>query len=169
MRLAAQAKAGYYPTPLPVVRLLREMIQFPSGPFAALDPCCGTGEALAEFLAGSQGRGYGIELDQKRAEEARKKLYRVIASPFEYCQVSQSSLSVLWLNPPYDHEADSAPDKKLLRQEYTFLTASTRLLVSGGLLFYIVPQHMLADRHVAEYLALRHTGLRVSAFPEEVN
>lgn len=169
MRLAAQAKAGYYPTPLPVVRLLREMVQFPSVPFAALDPCCGTGEALQEFLAGSQGQGYGIELDLKRASEARKRLHRVIASPFECCQVSQNAFSVLWLNPPYDQEADTAPDRKLLRQEYTFLTASTRLLTTGGLVVYIVPQHLLADRHVAEYLAARYTGLRVGAFPAELN
>lgn len=169
MRLAAQAKAGYYPTPPDVVDLVRCLVRFPEGPFAALDPCCGAGEALAAFLNGTEGVGYGIELGRERAGAARERLPRVIAGAFEYCRVSPGSFSVLWLNPPYDHLAESDPERRLFRQEYTFLTASTRLLVSGGLLVYVIPQHLLGHRDVSEYLAARYTGLQVGAFPAAVN
>ena len=58
MRLAAQAKGGFYPTPERVVDLLAGLIHTPTGYYhrdretlRILDPCCGAGEALAQ-LAG---------------------------------------------------------------------------------------------------------------------
>ena len=56
MRLAAQAKGGFYPTPPRVVDLVAELIHTPSGAYhrgretlRILDPCCGAGEALAQL------------------------------------------------------------------------------------------------------------------------
>ena len=56
MRLAAQAKGGFYPTPERVVDLLAELIHTPTGYYhrdretlRILDPCCGAGEALAQL------------------------------------------------------------------------------------------------------------------------
>ena len=56
MRLAAQAKGGFYPTPDRVVDLIAELIDTPSGAYnrgrntlRILDPCCGAGEALAQL------------------------------------------------------------------------------------------------------------------------
>ena len=53
MRLAAQAKGGYYPTPERVVDLLADLIHTPTGSYyrntetlRILDPCCGGGDAL---------------------------------------------------------------------------------------------------------------------------
>ena len=58
MRLAAQAKGGFYPTPERVVDLLAELIHTPTGYYhrdretlRILDPCCGAGEALAQLTA----------------------------------------------------------------------------------------------------------------------
>ena len=62
MRLAAQAKGGFYPTPPGVVDLIAGLVQPPAGYYQRnretlriLDPCCGAGEAveqLAERLNG---------------------------------------------------------------------------------------------------------------------
>ena len=53
MRLAAQSKGGYYPTPDRVVDLIAELIHTPTGYYyreretlRILDPCCGGGDAL---------------------------------------------------------------------------------------------------------------------------
>ena len=61
MRLAAQAKGGFYPTPPRVVDLIAELIHTPSGSYnrgretlRILDPCCGGGGG-----AGAAGRGPG--------------------------------------------------------------------------------------------------------------
>ena len=58
MRLAAQAKGGFYPTPPRVVDLLADLIYAPAGAYARrqdtlriLDPCCGAGEAVAQLAA----------------------------------------------------------------------------------------------------------------------
>ena len=83
MRLAAQAKGGFYPTPERVVDLLAGLIHTPTGYYhrdretlRILDPCCGAGEALAQ-LAGRMDapnaipiETYGVELHRDRAEEA---------------------------------------------------------------------------------------------------
>ena len=61
MRLAAQAKGGYYPTPDRVVDLLAELIHTPTGSYhrntetlRILDPCCGGWGG-----AGAAGRAHG--------------------------------------------------------------------------------------------------------------
>ena len=87
MRLAAQAKGGFYPTPPRVVDLIAELIHTPSGHYnrgretlRILDPCCGAGEALAQ-LAQRLDRPnaipietYGVELHRDRAQEAEERL-----------------------------------------------------------------------------------------------
>ena len=56
MRLAAQSKGGFYPTPPRVVDLIAGLIHVPSGYYyrnresvRILDPCCGAGEAVAQL------------------------------------------------------------------------------------------------------------------------
>ena len=56
MRLAAQAKGGFYPTPPRVVDLIADLINTTAGAYhrgrntlRILDPCCGAGEALAQL------------------------------------------------------------------------------------------------------------------------
>ena len=59
MRLAAQAKGGYYPTPERVVDLIADLIHTPTGYYyrereslRILDPCCGAGDALQRLVEG---------------------------------------------------------------------------------------------------------------------
>ena len=56
MRLAAQAKGGFYPTPPRVLDLLATLLRPPArlparshGTVRLLDPCCGAGAALAQL------------------------------------------------------------------------------------------------------------------------
>ena len=55
MRLAAQAKGGYYPTPPRVVDLVSKLLYGARGrsrsvdTLRILDPCCGAGDALDQF------------------------------------------------------------------------------------------------------------------------
>ena len=84
MRLAAQAKGGFYPTPDKVVDMIATLIDTPRLSYYSrgktvriLDPCCGAGEAVAQ-LAECLGRPntlpietFGVELHKDRAEEAK--------------------------------------------------------------------------------------------------
>ncbi|MBC7106444.1 MAG: class I SAM-dependent methyltransferase, partial [Firmicutes bacterium] len=119
MRLAGQAKAGYYPTPAVVVDRLKHILKFPEEPFAALDPCCGEGDALALLLEGTGGRGYGVELDLSRAKRAREKLHRAVPGAFELAKVPARAFSLLFLNPPYAWEVGGQGEKQQ-RKELLF-------------------------------------------------
>ena len=129
MRLAAQAKGGFYPTPPRVVDLIAELIHTPSGAYnrgrdtlRILDPCCGAGEALAQ-LAQRLDRPnaipietYGVELHRDRAQEAEERVDHALASDLFATSIANGAFGLLLLNPPYDFDSE---DK---RTEHAFLT-----------------------------------------------
>ena len=169
MRLAAQAKGGYYPTPLRVVDLLTQLIDSPSTygrpgqTLRVLDPCCGGGDALAQLADGLRRANslpvetYGVELHRDRAEEAGELLDRALACDLFATSIANGVFGVLLLNPPYDYDSE---DK---RTEHAFLTHCTRYLADGGLLVFIVPKQRLSVS--ARYLASHYRDLRCWAFP----
>ena len=179
MRLAAQAKGGYYPTPERVVDLIAELIHTPTGYYhrgretiRILDPCCGAGDAL-ERLAERLDRPnapvsrtgqalsietYGVELHRDRAEEAEKVLHRTLASDLFATSIANGAFGLLPLNPPYDFDSE---DK---RTEHAFLTQTTRYLAESGLLVFIVPRQRLAVS--ARYLSTHYGRMRCWAFPD---
>ncbi len=158
MRLAGQVKMGYYPTPPGVVQLIRKQFYPPEHTIHAIDPCCGEGLALEALLRGTGAITYGIELDAARAAEAKEHLKNVAHAGYEEVEVALESMSLLYLNPPYD-------DGEGERKELTFLRDLMPVLIHGGLLVYIIPRTRLtAD--VAEFLAASFSRLKVYRFPE---
>ena len=171
MRLAAQAKGGYYPTPDRVVDMIADLIHTPSGYYprdretlCILDPCCGAGDAL-ERLAQRLDRPnalpietYGVELHRDRAEEAARRLHRTLASDLFATSIANGAFGLLLLNPPYDFDSE---DK---RTEHAFLTQTTRYLAESGLLVFIVPRQRLAVS--ARYLSTHYGRMQCWAFPD---
>ena len=171
MRLAAQAKGGYYPTPDRVVDMIADLIHTPTNysrregkTLRVLDPCCGAGDAvarLAERLNGPNSvpvETYGIELHRDRAVEAARRLDRALAADLFQTSIGTGAFGLAYLNPPYDWDAE---DKRV---EHAFLTRSTRHLVDGGLLVFIVPRRRLAVS--ARYLSTHYARMQCWAFPE---
>ena len=171
MRLAAQAKGGFYPTPPRVVDLIAELIHTPSGAYnrgretlRILDPCCGAGEALAQLAEGLDRPNaipietYGVELHRDRAQEAEERLDHALASDLFATSIANGAFGLLLLNPPYDYDSE---DK---RTEHAFLTHTTRYLADGGLLVFIVPRQRLAVS--ARYLSTHYGRMRCWAFPD---
>ena len=171
MRLAAQAKGGYYPTPERVVDLIADLIHTPSGYYyrdretvRILDPCCGAGDALqrlAERLDRPNSmpiETYGVELHRDRADEAEKRLHRTLASDLFQTSIANGAFGLLLLNPPYDWDSE---DKRV---EHAFLTQTTRYLAESGLLVFIVPRQRLGVS--ARYLSTHYGRLQCWAFPD---
>ena len=171
MRLAAQAKGGFYPTPPRVVDLIAGLIRVPAGYYhrnresvRILDPCCGAGEALAQLaqrLGGANSlpiETYGVELHRDRAEEAGGLLDRALAANLFQTSIANEAFGLAFVNPPYDWDQE---DKRV---EHAFLTACTRYLADGGLLAFIVPRHRLAVS--ARFLASHYGRMRCWAFPD---
>lgn len=168
MRLAAQAKGGFYPTPDRVVDMIAEMIYPPSGrrgreTLRILDPCCGAGEAvaqLAELLSRPNAipiQTYGVELHGERAEEAQRRLDRALAADLFQTSIANEAFGLAYLNPPYDYDGEQK------RAEHAFLTHCTRYLAENGLLVFVVPRRRLAVS--ARYLASHYSTMRCWAFP----
>lgn len=74
-RFNAKLKCNYYPLEPHEAGRIHKLLWFPSGPFAALDPCIGDGSAFATITSGSQASRFGIELDAYRAEQAAQPLF----------------------------------------------------------------------------------------------
>ena len=112
MRLAAQAKGGFYPTPPRVTDLIAELIQPPAAyarndeTLRILDPCCGEGEALSRLAEGlgkphaAPVETFGVELHSERAEEAKYRLDRVLGTDLFATSIANGAFGLLYLNPP---------------------------------------------------------------------
>ena len=173
MRLAGQAKGGYYPTPEIVVDHIATMVDTgPAGSHKAspavrmFDPCCGPGDAVAQFAAGLAAKTrvpietYGVELHNERAMEAATKLTSALPADIFTTTISNAAFQVMFLNPPYDQ--DAGPDSA--RTEHSFLTHCTRYLAPYGVLIYIVPKHRLHQS--ARYLSTMYSNIKILQFPE---
>ena len=169
MRLAGQAKGGYYPTPPRVVDYIRSLLMAPirysrnrDQIVRLLDPCCGPGDALRQ-LADSIKRSmtvetYGVELQTERAQQAAEQLDHALASDLFRCSIANRTFNLLWLNPPYDHDRE---DKRV---EHAFLTHCTRYLEPSGVLVYIIPRAQIATS--ARFLTTNYARVRAWAFPQ---
>src|ERR1700756_3097301 len=103
MRLAGRLKLGFYPLPAIEAVRIRNRLQLPEE-FCALDPCVGDGVAFAHFLKSAHAHAYGIEIDAFRAEQATQLGIRVIQANAMTVRCPAESVSLLYLNPPYDFE-----------------------------------------------------------------
>lgn len=165
MRLEAEIKMGYYPTPLAVVERIRSYLKFPEDNVNLFDPCCGEGLALKKLKGDAKSTTYGIELDQYRVEKAKNNLDHVIRGSYEDARISNSVFSCLFLNPPYDWDIANNQQTSE-RKEKTFLKGTARYLQPSGALIYIIPQKRLTN-DIAKILSYRFEDFNVFRFPDE--
>ena len=163
-RLASRVKMLYYPTPLTVVERIKTFIEFPEQEFTIFDSCAGEGLALGKLCEGTKAVTYGVELDEHRAQEAKKRLTHVLHCGIEEAKVSNNIFSCLFLNPPYDFETQTEDEvNSSERKEKIFLKDTTKYLQPEGLLIYIIPQHQLT-KSVAKIFSCRFENFQIYRF-----
>jgi len=141
-RLMNHVKMGFYPTDPEHVKLITRGIDFPDGVTTnLLDPCCGDGVALRLMATGNNCYAYGVEMDERRAEEAQTRLHRVAIGSYFSARISHEAFHALFLNPPY--LSVIGENGKTGRDEKRFLVNSLCHLMLGGLLIYIIPYYRL--------------------------
>ncbi len=160
MRPHGQTKLGFYPLPIAEANRLRNWLVFTER-FSALDPCVGDGVAFAHLLREARGYRYGIEIDAYRAEQARALEIQTVQADAMEVRSPAESLSLLYLNPPYDWEAGTSNNQRL---ELVFLEHTYRWLNPTGVLVYVIPQTRLAK--CARLLTEQFTDLRVNRLTE---
>ncbi len=167
MRLAAQAKMGYYPTPEGVTKkIVKWLTPKRPGLIRALDPCAGEGTALSIVGKHLKADTYGIEIDLDRGETAKKTLNRCLVTDYQNTRISHKSFSLLWLNPPYDWSVKDEELNPPERMERAFLRDCVTYVCPLGILVYLIPQARL-DGHIARMLSYRFEQISIFRFPKE--
>jgi SAM-dependent methyltransferase len=141
MRLAGKQKLGYFPLSLAEAERIRCFLRFPISGCAALDPCIGDGGAFHVIAGDQQAIRYGIELDAYRVEQARAVAHHVIHGDALDVHCPVESLSLLYLNPPYDFECGEWQNRRL---EQIFFEHCYRWLKPAGVLVLVVPGDRLS-------------------------
>jgi predicted RNA methylase len=161
MRLEAQAKAGFYPTPPEVIDIIKTWIgEKTPGPRRLLDPCCGTGDPAAQIATAAGCDAYGVEINTDRAKAAKNLLSKVVAGNLFTVRARPGAVSILYLNPPYDFDAEDG------RTELSFLKHTLPYLTPRGLLLFVVPQKRITPR-IARVLSAYFEDLKVRKFPAD--
>jgi hypothetical protein len=179
-RLANSEKAGFFALPPSVTELILTHITVPYGG-RILDPCAGEGIALVTLAERLGLEPFGVELHESRSKAAREQVQtlvikrligespaqsrqqtRILHDTYLSLSTSHHGYNLLYLNPPYDHDNEDG------RLEYQFLWRTRPYLQPGGLLVYVVPQHILKFRKAAQYLAAHFQDIRVYRFPDGI-
>ena len=142
MRLAAAAKAGFYPaSPVAIEGILKHIyLADKSKDHTIIDPCCGEGLAInqiAEGLGVPQSWVYAVELDLGRTKAAKANMPEAqVLGPASFMgtQISGYSFSLAYVNPPFDSELGGGR-----REEQSFVMRSTHLLGAKGVLVLVMP------------------------------
>jgi tRNA1(Val) A37 N6-methylase TrmN6 len=160
MRPHGKTKLGFFPFPTQEAERLRSCLTFDSE-FSALDACVGDGAAFTFLLKNTPARRYGIEIDANRAEQARNLGIETVQANSMDVRCSAESLSLLYLNPPYDLEVGQSNNQRL---ELVFLEHTYRWLKPGGVLVFLIPQPQL--KSCARILSEHFTELSVFRLTE---
>ena len=166
-RLINAEVMGFFALPPVVGTMISRWLRPPDDKDALwrlLDPCAGEGAAARQIadLVGGNCQTWGVELSPRRAAQAATVLDQVHNTAWAAVRASDKSVSMLYLNPPYDHDLDGNER----RLEIEFLRRSLSSLVYDGLLVYVIPQHLLGYQNAARLLAGHFKDLVVRRFPE---
>ena len=106
---------GFTPTCPAALERLAGLLSTGGGLLRLFDPCCGEGTALVHLGKALLDKGaqvetpvssivetLGVEIEQGRAEVAARYLDKVLNADFRRTALTHKSVSLLFLNPPYD-------------------------------------------------------------------
>ncbi len=175
-RPESQAVAGYFPTPSDLIPRIASLIELPDPKknrwthHTMLDPAAGDGAAIEE-LRRALTPGWSrlrrpvvvaVELERERARACERRFGHRNqvhhGDAFSLNWSPTAAVSLLFLNPPYDHDAEHG------RIEEKFLRRFTAAVAPGGVLVFVVPARSLPAS--AETIAEHYDDVRCWRFPD---
>jgi hypothetical protein len=139
VRPHGKTKLGFFPLPTAEAERLRNWLTF-APEFSGVDPCVGDGVAFTRLLKGTEAYRYGVEIDANRADQARVPGIETLQANAMDVRCPAESISLLYLNPPYDLEVGQTNNQRL---ELVFLEHTYRWLKPSGVLVLVIPQPQL--------------------------
>jgi len=120
-----------------------------------LDPCAGEGEFLAAAAQAWGCTPYANELDATRAQLCIERFgpRQAVQGDLERLNASSAAFGLLWVNPPYDHDATASAGNK--RVELRHLRHSWKWAQVGAVVFWVVYDHHITEdaRHMRQCTA----------------
>lgn len=169
-------KNGYFPTDVPTLDRICSALDIGGSTVRVIDPCCGEGAALlhvCEHLqsCGAEVSSFGVDVDEERAWHAKTVLGTVAHADVHDVRITDRSMGLLFLNPPYGDligdKADTGDRKQgRERHEKVFCRRTFSLLQPGGVLVLIVPFYVL-DAELATLIARHFDRVEVFMSPEQ--
>jgi hypothetical protein len=159
------AKLGYYPCPESQVDMISSWLSNPNKS-RLVDPCVGEAEALVQLKdnLGGHCETWAIELSPERFQIAAPRVDICLPTSFYLAKWWDRSVSLAWVNPPYDYSEYKDLAGKKIRHERLFIQKCTPKLVPGGILVAVIPQAQLTDEALATILAGWYDRLRMFKF-----
>ena len=163
--LANQAKLGAYYTDVEHCRALSKFLSFPDEDVVCLEPSIGDGAAIKACIGkedGDKKHIFGVELKANVSGETRKDalIEQVLTADFLYgTTISPSSASFCFSNPPYMTEDG-------LRMEELFFDKIHNILKPEGVLVFVIPFHVFAEKSFFVKLWNRYEFKHVYKFHE---
>ena len=122
---------------------------------------------IAEGLGVSPGHAFAVELNARRAAviaESHPQIRLLGPCSFQATRISRQSLSLVYLNPPFDDEFGGGG-----REEVTFLRRSVDLLVPGGILVLVCPVGQVYGRwEMCELIDTWFADVELYLFPDDL-
>jgi hypothetical protein len=158
---------GFYACPEQQVELISTWLSNPHRS-RFVDPCVGEGEALCQLRDNLGGpdkvETWAIEISPERFAIASPRFNRCLPTSFYLAKWWDRSVSMAWVNPPYDYSEYRDTTGNKIRHERLFIQKVTPKLVPGGVMIGVIPQAQLADEALATILAGWYDRLRVFKF-----
>jgi predicted RNA methylase len=177
-RPEAHKKLGFYPAPPLAVAGICQHLVTSTGNAARtriLDPCAGEGLALiqiAQHLGVPQENLYAIELDVGRSATLQENLpdgHVLGPNSFQLTDITPGSMSLIYLNPPFQDELGGWSGGGRRREEHAFFERAVRFLAPGGVMVLVLPMNALAgNRDFVEAVDSRLESVAAYRFPDEV-
>lgn len=147
-------KMGAYYTDRQHCKDLAKLFVFPKDePVTALEPSIGDGFAVTAVTDASHNENvhiFGVELNAQVAEETRENPYveQVLSGDFlTDVRISGKVFSFVFGNPPYLTEKEEEENLTSMdnRLEWKFLEKVTNLMMTGGILVWVIPHRIFTD------------------------
>lgn len=154
-----KVRMGNFETTDQDILSIRSLLQYPASPFSVADFCAGSGRALELLMEESSGVGFGIEPNEEKYLELRSRIPNALYGGYEECRISRDTFRLMYLNPPYDSDSETA-EAKVERKEKRFLRHLLMYVAVDGILIYNIPRRRMT-KDVVTLLVANLDDIRV--------
>jgi hypothetical protein len=162
-RAESKQNLGFYATDPKHHEAILSLVAPATSAHRLLDPFAGEGEFLEVAAKAWNVTPYANELDGDRAAKCIERFgpKQAVRCDVERLIASNEAFSILWANPPYDHDATASGNKRV---EFRYLRHAWKWLAGGGICCWVVYNQHITEE-AATFIARHSRSADVWALP----